>query len=220
MGSLISWRNCNRQVGLVQTGLWIFFPLLDCKTTRWAEVGSGSAQNIQTMSKPAADQDALRRGGTRALHRPPVAACHCPPGTPASGRGLLRPARWSSTGTSRSSPLPAILIVPAASHSGSHQRDRCGHDGPRLATEPAGRRHAGRHPEPCSNRLTVPDTEEVTGSIPVPPTSSSRYNSPPARASARAAGGLRAVKVARQACSALASEEQLQLPQTGEFNCD
>jgi hypothetical protein len=39
-------------------------------------------------------------------------ACHCSPGTPAFGRGLVRAATLVVDGTSRSSPLLAILIVP------------------------------------------------------------------------------------------------------------
>lgn len=81
--------------------------------------------------------------------RPPVAALF---GLPVGRRREHR----------RSFRMLIILILPAASHSDSHQRNQCGHDGPCLAREAAGRRHVGRRPEPCSNRLIVPDTEVVT----------------------------------------------------------
>ena len=58
----------------------------------------------------------------------------------------------------------------AASHSDSHQRQQPGHNRPCPQREAAGRHPAGHCPEPASNRLIVPDTEEATSSNLVPPT--------------------------------------------------
>jgi hypothetical protein len=115
--------------------------------------------------------------GTTCCHRHLSIGLGATVGQSARSKVVASPGSFASIGVSRQ----ALLIpdgylrvawepILAASHSDSHQRQHCSHDGPCPAREAAGRCPAGHLPEPASNRLTVPDTEEATGSIPVPPT--------------------------------------------------